>query len=91
MIKTADVTDPDILDNFANYLSQVEAQLGDLITHTIHQTNDLSEHWRDIKHQEFIEKFKEALDTISDLMDLMNEHSNYVHFKAEQLRTYGLT
>ncbi|MBQ7443035.1 MAG: WXG100 family type VII secretion target [Bacteroidaceae bacterium] len=86
--KDAGVVSADELHHFANYLSEAESRLSELMGRTISELENVNQGWQDRKQAEFTEDFTQALDAIAQLADLMAEHSRYVHFKANQIEDY---
>lgn len=76
------------LHAFANYLSNTGARLTELMTQTVRELDRVNQGWNDVKQAEFTERFQRSLDKVADLIDLMEEHSKYVHFKGRQIDDY---
>lgn len=87
-LNDAGVMSAEELHAFANYLKKTSEDLTTIMSRTVKTMDYVNQGWDDKVQQKFNEEFNEALNTIADLVNAMEQHSEYVHRKAGIIDEY---
>ncbi|MDB9153867.1 WXG100 family type VII secretion target [Parabacteroides distasonis] len=82
------IANTDEMRSFAFNLRNLSNDLIDSFAMAKKQMYTVNETWQDKENTIFMAEFEKSLSAIEQMADLMQEYSNYVDRKAEQLEVY---
>jgi len=86
--KDAGVVSADNLHAFGNFLKKSEDEMVTLIRTIVAEVYRINEEWNDKVNQEFTDDFNNYLDQVEKLVELLDNHSQFVHKKATAIEHY---
>ncbi len=87
--KDAGVVSATELHAFGSFLKRSEQDIIELINRISTEVIRVNEGWDDKVNQKFTENFGQYISTITRLVELLEEHSQFVHRKASAIENYN--
>lgn len=87
--KDAGVVSAAELHTFGNFLKHSEQDIIDLIKRISREVIRVNNGWDDKVNQKFTEEFGQYISTITKLVELLEDHSQFVHRKASAIENYN--
>ena len=88
-VKDAGVLSAQELHGFANFLKRSEDEMVSLIGSIHNEVHRINEGWDDKVNREFTEEFNTYIDQVARLVELLDNHSRFVHKKAIAIEQYN--
>ena len=88
-VKDAGVLSAQELHGFANFLKRSEDAMVSLINSIHNEVYRVNEGWDDKVNREFTEEFDTYIDQVARLVELLDNHSRFVHKKATAIEQYN--
>jgi uncharacterized protein YukE len=88
-VKDAGVVSSQELHAFGNFLKKSEDDMVALIRGIVNEVYRVNEGWDDKVNQEFTIEFNTYIDQILKLVELLDNHSRFVHKKATAIEQYN--
>jgi uncharacterized protein YukE len=88
-LKDAGVVSAQDLHAFGNFLKTSEDEMVALIKSIQTEVYRVNEGWDDKVNREFTDEFDTYIDQVARLVELLDEHSRFVHKKATAIEQYN--
>lgn len=88
-VKDAGVLSAQELHAFGNFLKKSEDEMVSLIKAIVTEVYRINEGWDDKVNQEFTDNFNNYIDQVAKLVELLDNHSRFVHKKATAIEQYN--
>ena len=88
-VKDAGVVSAQDLHAFGNFLKKSEDEMVTLIRSIITEVYRVNEGWDDKVNREFTDEFNTYIDQVAKLVELLDNHSRFVHKKASAIEQYN--
>lgn len=88
-VKDAGVLSAQELHAFGNFLKKSEDEMVLLIKAIVTEVYRINEGWDDKVNHEFTDDFNNYIDQVAKLVELLDNHSRFVHKKATAIEQYN--
>ena len=87
-IKDASLVSSQALHAYGSFLEKSKDDMVVLINSINTETRRISEEWDDKENQKFIDEFDTYISQIVNVVELLDNHSKFVHRKARAIENY---
>lgn len=82
------IVDPEKLRQFASYLKRRNSEMRSRISFIKNSFNNLSDTWKDKRHEEFKKEFLETTSSLERFVKISEESAEHLRKKAEIIEKY---